>query len=96
MDIFLSQGASAIGRYLLSEYGENAFAMLVDEGGDYMNEYGVAVATVGTAEKGYIDARVEVTAPGGHSSVPPPHTVSFTIYGICVSQTNIVPFTHRR
>ncbi len=56
--------------------------MLVDEGGDYMNEYGVAVATVGTAEKGYLDARVEVTAPGGHSSVPPAHTVSLTMYVI--------------
>ena len=57
--------------------------MLIDEGGDYMNEYGVAVATVGTAEKGYIDARVEVTAPGGHSSVPPAHTVSHTMNDIC-------------
>lgn len=59
--------------------------MLVDEGGDYMNEYGVAVATVGTAEKGYIDARVEVTAPGGHSSVPPAHTVSLAMLGLCTS-----------
>ncbi|KAJ3553616.1 hypothetical protein NM688_g3514 [Phlebia brevispora] len=67
-------GASSIATYLLATYGENSFSMLVDEGGDYMNEYGVAVATVGTGEKGGIDARVEVTAPGGHSSVPPAHT----------------------
>lgn len=26
------------------------------------------------AEKGYLDVHVEVTSPGGHSSVPPPHT----------------------
>lgn len=50
-----------------------------------MDEYGVAVATVGTAEKGYIDTRVEVTAPGGHSSVPPTHTVRFTVFVQSVS-----------
>lgn len=33
------------------------------------------IATPGIAEKGYLDVRVEVTAPGGHSSVPPKHTV---------------------
>ena len=38
------------------------------------------MATPGIAEKGYIDVRVEVTSPGGHSSVPPQHTVSATIY----------------
>ena len=44
--------------------------------GDYMVEFGQAYATVGTAEKGYTDVRVAVTSPGGHSSVPPSHTVS--------------------
>ncbi|GJE90960.1 carboxypeptidase S [Phanerochaete sordida] len=67
-------GATAIGKYLLETYGENAFSLLVDEGGDYSIEYGQAYATVGTAEKGYFDVRVEVTSPGGHSSVPPAHT----------------------
>lgn len=43
--------------------------------GDYMEEYGQVVATVGTAEKGYLDVRVAVESPGGHSSVPPSHTV---------------------
>ncbi|KIP10027.1 hypothetical protein PHLGIDRAFT_66515 [Phlebiopsis gigantea 11061_1 CR5-6] len=67
-------GAFSIGQYLLKTYGENAFALLVDEGGDYNIEYGQAYATVGTAEKGYSDVRVEVASPGGHSSVPPLHT----------------------
>lgn len=49
--------------------------MLVDEGGDYMDEFGRPIATVGTGEKGYLDARIEVHSPGGHSSVPPTHTV---------------------
>ena len=37
--------------------------------------FGSAIANPGIAEKGNINVRVEVTAPGGHSSVPPPHTV---------------------
>jgi Gly-Xaa carboxypeptidase len=28
----------------------------------------------GVGEKGYVDIRIEVTSPGGHSSIPPPHT----------------------
>ena len=32
-------------------------------------------ATPGIAEKGYLDARIAVSTPGGHSSVPPSHTV---------------------
>lgn len=31
------------------------------------------------AEKGYLDVRVEVATPGGHSSVPPQHTVRWFI-----------------
>ncbi len=31
-------------------------------------------ATPALSEKGYLDVRIEVTAKGGHSSVPPPHT----------------------
>ncbi|THH16988.1 hypothetical protein EUX98_g9209 [Antrodiella citrinella] len=67
-------GARSIAGYLLETYGTDSFAMLVDEGGDYMEEYGSVIATVGTAEKGYFDVRVEVESPGGHSSVPPEHT----------------------
>ena len=49
--------------------------MFKDHVGDYMIEHGKAFATLGTAEKGYIDVRVDVESPGGHSSVPPSHTV---------------------
>ncbi|KAI0766929.1 carboxypeptidase S [Trametes elegans] len=67
-------GASSISEYLLSTYGENAFLLLVDEGGGFAQEYGGVIATPAIAEKGYLDVRVEVTSPGGHSSVPPSHT----------------------
>jgi Gly-Xaa carboxypeptidase len=36
---------------------------------------GSIIAIVGTAEKGYTDTRVKVSTAGGHSSVPPAHTV---------------------
>jgi Gly-Xaa carboxypeptidase len=36
---------------------------------------GIVYATPATAEKGKLDARIEVFTPGGHSSVPPQHTV---------------------
>ncbi|KAG8683468.1 hypothetical protein FRC11_013533, partial [Ceratobasidium sp. 423] len=35
---------------------------------------GISVAQPAIAEKGYLDVRVEVATPGGHSSVPPEHT----------------------
>ncbi|KAI0073281.1 carboxypeptidase S [Panus rudis PR-1116 ss-1] len=68
------QGAAKLNDHLLDHYGEKSFAMLVDEGGDYMNEFGRPYATPGITEKGYLDVRVEVQSPGGHSSVPPAHT----------------------
>ena len=48
-------------------------------GGGVAEEYGSVFATPGIAEKGYFDVTVEVTAPGGHSSVPPRHTVSLSV-----------------
>ncbi|RDX54257.1 carboxypeptidase S [Lentinus brumalis] len=67
-------GAASLSKHLLETYGENAFLLLVDEGGGFAQEYDGVVATPAVAEKGYIDVRVDVTSPGGHSSVPPSHT----------------------
>jgi acetylornithine deacetylase/succinyl-diaminopimelate desuccinylase-like protein len=41
----------------------------------FVRQYGSVVASPGIAEKGFINVLVEVTAPGGHSSIPPAHTV---------------------
>ncbi|KAF8963426.1 hypothetical protein BDZ97DRAFT_1661730 [Flammula alnicola] len=68
------QGAGKLGPYLESIYGENGFAMIVDEGSGFIEQYGSIIATPGIAEKGFLNVLVEVTAPGGHSSIPPPHT----------------------
>ncbi|KAF9218981.1 carboxypeptidase S [Gyrodon lividus] len=67
-------GAQTLAPKLLEMFGENGYAMLVDEGAGYGEEYGQVIATPGIAEKGYVDVMIEVTSPGGHSSLPPPHT----------------------
>ncbi|KAI1793445.1 carboxypeptidase S [Ganoderma leucocontextum] len=67
-------GATAIRDYLLATYGENVFSILVDEGGGYEVKDDVIMSSPGVAEKGKFDVRFEISAPGGHSSVPPEHT----------------------
>lgn len=59
----------------------------------FSEQYGTVFAVPGVGEKGYIDVRVEVTSPGGHSSVPPPHTVSFFQIKF-LSQNRFRLFTH--
>ncbi|KIY52940.1 carboxypeptidase S [Fistulina hepatica ATCC 64428] len=68
------EGAGRLSRALLEKYGENSMAMIVDEGGGFVESYGSVFAAVSVAEKGYLDVRIEVNTPGGHSSVPPAHT----------------------
>ncbi|RDB23324.1 Carboxypeptidase S [Hypsizygus marmoreus] len=68
------QGAQRLSEALLDLYGKDGFALIVDEGSGFSEQYGSVVALPGIAEKGYIDVRVEVTAAGGHSSIPPEHT----------------------
>ncbi|KAJ7066750.1 hypothetical protein C8F01DRAFT_715736 [Mycena amicta] len=69
------QGAGALGAAMRDTYGEDhPFAFIVDEGGGFSDSYGTVFATPAVAEKGYLDVHVEVTSPGGHSSVPPEHT----------------------
>ncbi|KAF8216349.1 hypothetical protein K438DRAFT_1703174 [Mycena galopus ATCC 62051] len=69
------QGAGALGAAMRSTYGaDHPFAFIVDEGGGFADKYGTVFASPAVAEKGYLDVHVDVTSPGGHSSVPPPHT----------------------
>ena len=70
------QGAASIAPVLESMYGKNGFALLVDEGGSFGETFGTVFANLAIAEKGYTDTRVTVATPGGHSSLPPEHTVS--------------------
>jgi len=68
------EGAQSLSQALLTKYGEDSFALLVDEGAGYAEVGGSVIAIPGIAEKGYFDARVTVSTAGGHSSIPPPHT----------------------
>ncbi|KAG8836107.1 hypothetical protein FRC17_010040 [Serendipita sp. 399] len=65
------QGAAKLGPYLEQTYGRDGFALLVDEGAGISEQFGAAFAAPGIAEKGYLDLRIEVATPGGHSSIPP-------------------------
>ena len=49
--------------------------------GGYSEQFGSVVAIPGITEKGYLDTRVTVTTPGGHSSIPPDHTVHHFLSG---------------
>jgi len=72
------EGAGTLANVLEDKFGKDGFAFIVDEGSGYYGQFGSVFAILGIAEKGYYDVKVEVAAPGGHSSVPPPHTVSFS------------------
>ena len=79
---------------MLQKYGQDSFALLVDEGSEYYNVDfnrsplyislvglfsdigGSIIAIAGIAEKGSVNTKVRVSTSGGHSSVPPAHTVS--------------------
>ncbi|KAI6104447.1 hypothetical protein EDD16DRAFT_1714744 [Pisolithus croceorrhizus] len=67
-------GAQTLATKLEAMFGRNGYAMIIDEGPGYGDQYGRIVAMPGVAEKGFINVRIEVSTPGGHSSLPPPHT----------------------
>ncbi|KAI0642377.1 carboxypeptidase S [Trametes meyenii] len=85
-------GATAIRDYLLTTYGEDAFSILIDEGGGYHITDDVIMSSPGIAEKGKFDVRFEISAPGGHSSVPPAHT-SIGMLAAVIKQLEDSPHT---
>lgn len=74
-----TQGARHLSKRLEELYGSHKDGkgayMLIDEGNSVdSNMYGLSVAEPAVAEKGYLDVKLSVHTPGGHSSVPPKHT----------------------
>ncbi|KAJ3073204.1 hypothetical protein HDU98_002023 [Podochytrium sp. JEL0797] len=69
-------GAQPVAEYMEQELGlTGKIGMVVDEGLDSLtNADGFPMAMIATAEKGYLDYHIIVETPGGHSSIPPPHT----------------------
>ncbi|KAL8308839.1 hypothetical protein RB593_006920 [Gaeumannomyces tritici] len=68
-----ARGAGHLSRALLSRYGPDSAAVVVDEGAAILNQWGATFAAPGVAEKGAVDVEVVVRMPGGHSSIPPRH-----------------------
>ncbi|KAJ7512330.1 hypothetical protein B0H11DRAFT_1698767 [Mycena galericulata] len=67
-------GAGHLGPALLERFGPDSFAMIVDEGAGFTEQFGAVFASPAVAEKGSVDVYIEVQTPGGHSSIPPAHT----------------------
>lgn len=63
--------------------------------GGFGELYGAIFAVPAVAEKGYLDVRVEVSSPGGHSSIPPAHTVSADIVDSRTFLITFRPTEHR-
>ena len=71
-----ADGAKEVAKYLHDQGIE--FEFVLDEGGvvteGVMAYVDRPVAIIGVAEKGYVNLRLRVDAPGGHSSQPPEQT----------------------
>ena len=71
-------GAAQIAAHFRSDGIE--FEFVLDEGGAVTDGLipglDSPIAMIGTAEKGYVNVHLNVEAPGGHSSQPPPHTAA--------------------
>lgn len=68
------RGAGSLATFLTERYGKNSIASIVDEGSGIGEIWGKTVASPGVAEKGSLNVDITIRMPGGHSSVPPPHT----------------------
>ncbi|KAL0961074.1 hypothetical protein HGRIS_006057 [Hohenbuehelia grisea] len=67
-------GGPAVRDYLLGEYGQNGFSMLVDEGLQFEGRGDLIFAQPSVSEKGVVSIKLDVSAPGGHAGTPPRHT----------------------
>jgi carboxypeptidase PM20D1 len=71
-----ADGAQQVARHFEEQGIE--FEFVLDEGGvvteGMVDSVDRPVAIIGIAEKGYVNLRLRVDAPGGHSSQPPPQT----------------------
>ena len=69
------RGAGTIGPALTKKYGDDGFAMILDEGGQGLQQFNDTLyAMPSVMEKGHVDIWLELHVVGGHSSIPFPHT----------------------
>ncbi|KAJ5976809.1 hypothetical protein N7501_000151 [Penicillium viridicatum] len=75
-EVGLNQGAAQISKVLKDRYGDDSFAIILDEGGfgsEPLDDNTIYVHPAIT-EKGHSNLFFELHTKGGHSSVPLPHT----------------------
>lgn len=75
-EVGLNQGAAQISKVLKDRYGDDSFAIILDEGGfgsKPLDDNAIYVHPAIT-EKGHSNLFFELHSKGGHSSVPLPHT----------------------
>ncbi|KAK6342359.1 hypothetical protein TWF718_007759 [Orbilia javanica] len=88
-----NQGAQHIADHLLRTYGKDSFALLIDEGSSMQEVFGSNIMAISTAEKGFMNQRITIKTPGGHSSVPPKHS-SIGILSELIVALESHPFEH--
>ncbi|KAF3927821.1 hypothetical protein ABW20_dc0102048 [Dactylellina cionopaga] len=68
------RGAQNLGLELYARYGRSGVALVIDEGTSVFEQFGSTFIVISTAEKGNSNQKIVVRTPGGHASLPPPHT----------------------
>lgn len=69
-------GAGEIYKVLIERYGEESLYAIIDEGNEAFEKIqGLNFILPATGEKGHLNSIIELYTPGGHSSVPPNHTL---------------------
>ncbi|KAJ7749211.1 hypothetical protein B0H16DRAFT_1420431 [Mycena metata] len=86
-----AHGARFLAPALLERFGPDSFAMIVDEGGGFVEQFGGIFALPGVAEKGAANVNIEIQTPGGHSSIPPEYTSIGMLAALIVHFENNAP-----
>lgn len=69
-------GAHEIYKHIEKNYGRDSIYAIIDEGTQgYETIEGRKFILPATGEKGHVDSVIDLFTPGGHSSVPPEHTL---------------------
>lgn len=69
-------GAQEISKVLTERYGPDSLYAIIDEGNEAFEKIeGINFILPAVGEKGHLNSIIELYTPGGHSSVPPDHTL---------------------
>lgn len=86
------RGAKPLAKEIEARYGPDSIHFIVDEGTGLKYVSGALFALPTVAEKGYVDIKLAVETPGGHSSMPPDHTGIGFAAEVVTELENVYPF----